>query len=689
MGAALLFGMFAAAAAAQAPAAPAVALANADNPDTIIVTGERTKRSLKETPSSVTVFERKDIERLAAPDRLQQLLQNVPNVLVPTSRDSPVIRGQAALGALGGLPAFLGGARPRTVLQVDGRTLTFSEFLNTPEGIWDVDHVEVFVSPQTTTQGVNSIGGAIFIHTADPTFTPQGRIRAIVGQSRRRQASAVVSEPLIGDQLAFRLSGDVYRSVSSTKMSGPVAGVSDINPDRYWTGRAKLLAEPRAIPGLRVLTTFVHSHSQAPQAELAQPPLRKRRDDSYVFGYIEANVDSVTSLVTYPIAQELESRTTFSRGWLHYRRLAPPGFGQNRIRGKDASFETILDWKPSGRVSAVGGIAYQRFDLDQFINLEAALLGKGTFKDKQPSAGVFGEVTWRATGGLSLTAGARYQSDGKRRTGTLTMSPPLPLDYDATTHAFLPKLSAAFDATDDVRFGVLVQRAYNPGGVTLDPAHQKQLEFRPEYMWDYELFTRATFLEKRLTVNANFFYEALKDAQRELDFDLNSPAGYVGLLQIINEPKAEADGAELSLVARPLQNLSVNAAVGLLKTKVIKGIAINDPFVDKGFFGAPELTANAGLAWEPVHDVHISSQVRRVAGFAGDNFGTAILRTKGFWIADGRASLDTKRFSLFVYGQNLFNTFRIIGWSGPTNIPDLNAELTDPREIGVGIEARF
>ena len=303
----------------------------------------------------MTVFDKRDIERMAAPDRIGQLLQMAPNVLAPTSRDAPTIRGQLSTGVLGGLPAFLGGARPRTVMQIDGRTATFNEFVNSTEGLWDVDHVEVFRSPQTTTQGANSIGGAIFIHTADPTFDAQGQARLIVGQSRRRQASAMVSGPIIGDELAFRISVDVYRSVASTRQSGPVVGIHDINPDRYWTTRAKLLAQPHALPGLKLLTIYAHTHAQAPQGELAQAPFPKRRDDNYIFGYFKSDVDSVTTIATYDVTDVLESRTTLSWGRSRFRRFAPQGFGQTRVRGRDGSFESVLDWKPAGPLSAVGG----------------------------------------------------------------------------------------------------------------------------------------------------------------------------------------------------------------------------------------------------------------------------------------------------------------------------------------------
>ena len=660
-----------------------------DNPESIIVTGERVKRSLKDTSSSVKVFDQRDLDRMAAPDRINQVLQLVPNLLVPTSRDTPVIRGQIGVGVLQGLPAFLGGARPRTAMQIDGRTVTFNELVNSTEGLWDVDRVEVFRSPQTTTQGVNSIAGAIFIHTADPTYDYEGRARVIGGDWERRQASGLVSGPIIDDQLAFRVSGDVYRAHPSTTMFGPIDGV-DLNVDRYWTTRAKLLAEPHALPGLRVLTIYAHTHAQAPQVVAAMAPFHKRRDDNYRAGYFKSDVDSVTSTISYPLSDALESRTTLTWGKSHFRRFAPHGYGQTQIHGDDNSLESVLQWKPEGALSAIGGLSVQTTHLRQFINLDVTGLGTGSFKDKQRNAGLFGELTWHATDRFTFIVGARYQSDGKKRTGVLRMTPEfLPLDYDKTTRAFLPKLSATYDIDADWRIGLLVQRAYNPGGVTLDPDHRKQLDFKPEYLWDYEAFFRASMFDGHLTLNGNLFYNAMRDAQRELDFDLNSPGGPVGLLQIISEPKARTYGAELELTARPAPNLSLTAGLGWLDTRIIKGIATNDPFLDQEFAGAPHFTAAGAAEWQPMRDVRLSAQVRREAAFNGDDSGDRLFKTQGFWMVDARASLDIKRFTIFAYAQNLLDTFKVIGWAGPRDDPFIEVGLTDPRQIGLGLDARF
>ncbi|WP_028969430.1 TonB-dependent receptor [Sphingomonas sp. URHD0057] len=674
-------------AAAVAQAAPPGPEAKTDS--AIVVTGERARRSLKETASSVAVFDKRDIEAMAAPDRVQDVLAFVPNVLILNSRATPSIRGQASIGVLAGLPGFLGGARPRTVTQIDGRTVTFNEFANSSEGLWDVDHVEVFRCPQTTTQGVNSIGGAIFIHTAEPTYAFEGRGRVIAGGSRRRQVSAVLSGPLVGDQLAFRVSGDVYRARAAQELSGPVVGIGDLNRDRYWATRAKLLAEPRAVPGLKLLAIYAHNQSQAPQAEFGRAPFRDRRNNRYVIGYFKSDVDSVTTTATYPFTDAIESRTTLTWGRSRFRRFAPQGFGQTRIRGRDRSLETVFEWKAGGPLSGVAGGNLQNTDLNQFIDLSIAHLGTGSFKDRQRSAGAFGELTWRPSSRVSLTAGARYQSDGKRRIGVLRMTPDLPLDYNQRTHAILPKVSAAYDLSEDVRVGVLVQRAYNPGGVTLDPAHRAQLEFKPEYLWDYEAFTRASLFGGRVRIVGNLFYNAMRDAQREHDFDFNSPGGQVGLLQILSEPRARSYGAELELTARPTGRLTLTAAMGLLDTRITRTIDPNDPFLGKEFGGAPHFTGAAGVDWEPVRRFRIAAQLRHNSGFWGDDSEDPRFRTTGWTIVDARASWDARRFTMFAYAQNLFNKFHIVGLDGPLDGPDTQVDLTDPREVGLGLESRF
>jgi outer membrane receptor protein involved in Fe transport len=658
-------------------------------PEEIVVTGERQKRSLKDTPSSVAVFEKKDVDELASPDRVMQLLQFIPNVQIGSSRETPSIRGQDSLGVLQGLPGFLGGARPRTTLQVDGRAVGYNELLFGAFGLWDVDRVEVFRSPQTTTQGPNAIAGAIFIQTADPTYAFESRLRAIGGQAHTRELSGAVSAPLIDDQLAFRVAGDLRFSHTSSDMSGPVEGVN-LNHDRYGVLRAKLLAEPRALPGLRALLTYTHSRSGAPQVELTRRPLRERRFPNYLFGFFKIDEDSVAAAISYPIDAELQSRTTVTWGDGRIRRFAPVGFGETQIHARDRSFESILEWKPGGPLTMVGGIHLLAQNLDQRINLSAANLGVGGFKDRQRGRGLFGEATWRPTDRFSLTAGLRYQSDRKDRFGALLGgTADLPIDFDQTWHALLPKVSAAYDLTPNVRVGAMVLRAYNPGGVSLDLLTRTPLEFRPELLWDYEAFTRARLLGGALTVTGNLFYNDIRNAQRQLDIDLQTPGGIVGLSAISNAPSAHTYGAELELGYRVSDRLALRAAAGLLRTRLTKTLSPDDPILDKNFARSPRFTGAAGIDWEPFKNFRLTSQVRHNSAYFGDDANTPLLRVAGSTTVDAKATWRTPRFTAFAYAQNLLDEFHVTAWTGPVQDPHVGGTANDPREIGLGIETRF
>jgi len=75
------------------------------------------------------------------------------------------------------------------------------------------------------------------------------------------------------------------------------------------------------------------------------------------------------------------------------------------------------------------------------------------------------------------------------------------------------KASIAYAVNDDWTVSALVSRGYNPGGVSLNLNARRWQPFEEETIWNYALFTRATLLDDRLTVNSNLFYMDFKNAQ--------------------------------------------------------------------------------------------------------------------------------------------------------------------------------
>jgi len=322
------------------------AAASETSQSAIVVTGERASRTLLETPSSVTVVNHDDLETHAGADRLDQILTGIPNVQLGSGGEGPTIRGQDSTGVLRDLPAFLGGTRPRVTLQVDGRPISYNELAFGISGLWDLAQIEVFRSPQTTTQGRNAIAGAIFIETQDPTFDWQGRLRMAAGNYAARQASAAVSGPLIADQLALRIAGDIRRNNTTTSMTSAASG-ADANRDKYELLRVKLVARPIGIPSLKLTGTYTHTSSVTPQIEGLRPPYRARRDGTATYGIFSTNVDSLTLRADYPLTDGLTAKATGWLGAAHIRRFAPPGFGESDNDASDRGGELILTARPS------------------------------------------------------------------------------------------------------------------------------------------------------------------------------------------------------------------------------------------------------------------------------------------------------------------------------------------------------
>jgi outer membrane receptor protein involved in Fe transport len=665
---------------------PADEAARLDRPPEIVVTGERLPRRLRDTPSSVVVVSQEQIEA-NGDDRVDQLLAAVPNIQPGSGEEGPAIRGQDSTGLLRNLFAFLGGTRPRVTLQVDGRAVSYYEYVSGSSPTWDVGRVEIFRSPQTTTQGRNSIAGAIFVETLDPTFDWQGRGRLIAGGQHTRQASAMVSGPLVRDQLAVRFSGDLRRGQMASDMADGIAG-ADIRRDDYGIARLKLLFTPTALPGLRVETAYVHTQSQAPQFEAVAAPFAKRRFPvpERTNGVMRTNVDSLTARIEAPLGAKLISTVTLSGGDGDLQRFALPGLGLTKVDNRDGSAEGIIRWAPSKPFQLLVGVHGVATRQRQSIDITGLGIGVGGFRDRQESVGLFGEASWKPVPRLTVTAGLRYQRDHQDRVGSVGSGPRgIHIDYDERFSDWLPKLSAAFAVSEAVNAGVLIQRAYNPGGTSVSLLRRVEDRFEAERLRNVEGFVRASFGEGRGTFAANLFHNKIRDAQRQLSVAVPVlGGGVIFASEFANAPEATSYGLEAQVGWQWTRRLKMDGGIGLLMTRLERAILPTDPALGKDFQRSPRLSAVAAIDWRPTDRLRLAGQVRHHGGYFSDDANTSLRRIDASTMVNVRAAWEAGRTTLFGYARNTFNRFALTYLFTPTF-----GTAEDPREIGVGIDRRF
>lgn len=651
-------------------------------PEEIVVTGERVARSTQETAASVSVTTAADLERQAAPDRIEQVLALVPNIQLGSAGEGPAIRGEDSTGVLQGADAFLGGSRPRATLQVDGRALGFNEFIYGLSSVWDVARVEVYRGPQTTTQGRNAIAGAIFVETNDPTWDYEGRVRGVIGNYDTRQGSAVVSGPIVADQIAARVAVDVRNHRSWVDYSTVAVVGADPREDDYALARAKLRIEPKALPDLKLGLTYVHLDSKGPQGESADRPYKRRRNIDGDNGYWNTNVDSLVGELDYALSPNAGLSLTAAYGDARIDRFGSPGGGRAVVHANDLSLEAIATYGKAGdALQALAGVYRLTTESEETIDL-SAFIGFGDFTDDQKSLGLFGEATFALTPRLFLTGGARYQRDTQDRFGALAG---FTVDYDRSFDAFLPKLALAYDLSDDVRVGAIAARGFNPGGTTISFETGFQDTFEQETLWNYELYARTSLMGGRLRLNANLFYTDYKDAQRpQTRVGVRPDGSEVLETDIDNAPKARSYGVEVEAAWAPSRRFALRAGLGLLDTKIQRTLDPVDPILGKEFSRAPHLSAALGASWSPLAALTLDAQARHNADYFSDDANTRAFRIQGVTVADAKASYAFGRFTAFAFVRNAFDELYLTSSFG-----DFPAPLGDPREYGVGLEARF
>ena len=649
----------------------------------IIVTGERVKRSLMDTAASVALFDAERLSEQAGADRLEQPLDFVPNLQRGSHDIGPTIRGQDTTGILIGANAFLGGTRPRATLRLDGRQLNFNEFVYGLSSLWDVERIEVFRGPQTTTQGRNAIAGAIFVETRDPTFDFEGNARLLAGSDQTRQASLALSGPLVDRQLAGRVSIDRRAHESWMNYVRPDVFVgASREADDSISARAKLLFRPDALPSLELLLTYAHLDANNPQNETADAPFSDRVQAVQNGAHWRTEVDSIALQADYAFSAAWQGSLTFTYADSRSTRFAAPGLGSAQTDAAERSIEVLTRFDPpAGRLRGLVGAAYFAGEQDESSDL-SAFLGFGRFSDQQQSVGIFGEATLAATSRLRLTAGGRWQHDAQDRAGRLGR---VALDYDQTFSAFLAKTELAYDLSEQLVVGLSARRGFNPGGTTISFTTGAVDEFGAETLWSYEMFWRQRLAGGALMLAGNLFYTDFDNAQRPLINLVTLPNGRtVESTQFSNAPSAESYGLELEGVWTPDPALKVRASVGLLETEITATLRPNDPILNKAFQRSPRFSGALGIELRPIDPVRLNLNLRYHSGYFSNDANTPAFKVAAGAVINARASYDLGPASVFAYVRNVGDrTYKV--WQ----FRPRNASLGDPREYGLGLEMRF
>ena len=202
--------------------------------DRVIVSGGKIERDLQQTVTGISVIDSELIEANNSFD-LNDALFLTSNAR-PNGRDGFTIRG---INAEGGPSSDVSTADTAGFV-LDGAYLD-ADLLSTGLSMWDVNSIEVFKGPQSTSQGKNSLAGTIVVKSNDPVFDTEGSVRLGYGSDNTQVTSLMLNTALTND-LAIRFAGERY--YTDGQVSNKFTGKDDEAKKEHYNGRIKLLFQP-------------------------------------------------------------------------------------------------------------------------------------------------------------------------------------------------------------------------------------------------------------------------------------------------------------------------------------------------------------------------------------------------------------------------------------------------------------
>jgi len=640
----------------------------------IVVKGEKSARPLSRTGASVDIFDADRIVSLPNATRVQDILQATVGVVdTGVGNDLPAIRGVDGSGPVRGAVGFLTGTRPRLNMSIDGRSLPYNELAFGPQSLWDIEQIEVFRGPQSHIQGRNAIAGAVVLTSKDPSFHWEGAVKAAAGNQHARQAAAMLSGPVGDSDLAFRLSVDRQQRRSFADLDA-YAPVGDPRRIEATTARAKLLYEPRDLPGLTSRLTVGHYDGRAPQNEVLVPPpgIRSNRFDPRRPVQENRSTSGKWDVAwQFSETARLENTLVYT-GFDNHRRTAH-GLPHAEINGHEFHNEAVLHWGRSDDVvRGLAGARYFHAAQDEFVNI---FRGSG-FDDKVDTVSLFGEATYAVHPQLDLTLGARYERERRDRLGG---SSAVAIDLHDTYTAFMPKLDIAWKPLPDHTYGLRAARGYSAGGAGVTFGRPiVSYTYDSEYVWNYEFYTRHRLDGGRLAFTTNVFYSNYTDMQ--LPYYLSRNATVVR-----NAEQVHTYGVELGARWLPVDALDVSGSVGLLKTRIAR-------FADSGIEGnklprAPAYTVNVAAAYTFANKAVLSGNASYMDAYYSYYDNDPRGRISAHWIVNVQLDYPfSKHGRVAFYAQNLFDA------SNPIMITanDLSSPAVPrPRTFGVSVALSF
>ena len=648
--------------------------------DTITVTAERFNRSAQEIAASLTVFDLQSIEKSDLRS-IQELDRYIPNVLL-TSQGSPRFSVNSVRGISSTVRADY---FSQTIgIYIDGVPVTAAEY---SRALGDVQQIEVLRGPQGTLYGRNTPGGVINIFTRPTQSVFNGEVNARIGNNGQRGASFLAGGGILEDMVSGKVFVDYISSDGFTKYLSTNDTIDDVESI---TGSASLRFTPSSQTDITI-SASIENIKQGAYAFQAFDDYKKRSIDITPQNNEDRDIKSVTVNLGHDFAgatlqsiSGLRNYEVKSNQDLAYNPLVK-SFGGGRSNSLEEGDQLSQEVRLTGIADNENfrwliGAFYSSdtveydylFDLPAFgpPNLSSSVY------DKKELAG-FGESTLTLLRQLDLTFGVRVANDKHELNNNVGANDSV--DFTMVT----PKLRAAYRFSNDYQLYALASRGSRTGGFNRFSTGDN---YKPEYLWNYELGIKSQWFDNTLTLNAATFY---------IDWDEQQVVTLIdpSTTKIANAGSAHNLGAELevSWILNDAFNISGFAGINEGEYDVF----INSKGQDlsgNNLVNTPDMSAGIALEYKfSLSNWSMDGWIRPEVTYTGDHFFDAENRLlqSAFALFNVNVGLESERFSISLFIKNMFDKdYRAYAYTDNFSDYDL-AIAAQNRTFGLNLKLAF
>jgi len=439
----------------------------------------------------------------------------------------------------------------------------------------EIENIEVLRGPQGTLYGRNTMGGLINIRTKSPLQYQETLLSATAGNYNNFNGS-LAHYGKIGNTFGYAVSGNYmsFGGYFQNQFTGEKA--DDLN-----AGSGRIRFDWRIKPNLSL--TWVNTFDGLdqggyPYAEF-DPKTQKAGNVNYNdYSFYRRNIfSSGVSLLYIADKFSLNAQTSFQR--LTDKQAVDQDFTNdqdpkintyfaNQLQKQTAVSEEInIKSNSSGWYKWLFGAFAFYQGIDNEVILQYKKQNYSTDKLYNiPTKGisfyhqsVFDNLLIDR---LSLTLGIRYDYEKASNSYVAYKDT---ADNRLQTDAFdsrmnfsqlTPKAAIQYNFSPTQLFYVSATKGYKTGGFNTSFEREEDRAFKPEYSWNYEIGSKMAFFQNRLQVEACLFYIDWRNQQ----IYQSLPSGRGQMLK--NAGRSESKGAEVSLLAKPVKGLNLQANWG-------------------------------------------------------------------------------------------------------------------------------